>query len=122
MATLRLDQVFLDRLDTGQWISAYSAPGRARAMQVDGDTRKMAGGRLRSFSQVGVSGTHGFVLRMLTLAQIQTLEAWMAPVIVQYRDNRGQIFTGVYRSVAPVEFKVPYWWDVPISLELVTVD
>jgi hypothetical protein len=122
MATLLLDQVWLNRLDTGEALHAYSARGRVRARRVAGEVRQMAGGRQRSFSQVGISGTHAFVLRMVSMAQIDTLEAWMAPVVVQYRDHRGQLFNGVYREVAPVEYVVPYWWDVPITLELVTVD
>lgn len=123
MATLRLDQVWLNRLDTGEALHAYSGRGRAGVRRVLGEVRQMAGGRQRSFSQVGVGGGHSFTLRMVTAQQIETLYSWMAPVVVQYRDHRGVLLYGVYREVAPVEaYMWPHLWDVPISLELVTVE
>src|SRR5688500_10808407 len=113
MATLRLDQVWLNRWDTGEALHAYSARGRALSKQVAGEVRQMAGGRQRSFSQAGISGTHAFTLRMVTRPQLVTLEEWMAPVVVQYRDHRGELLLGVYRQVAPVEaYMWPDLWDV----------
>jgi hypothetical protein len=121
MATLTLDRSWLNRLDTGEAISGYSDPDRQRRRGVEGEARRYAGGRIRSFSRAGLGGTFTFAFRLQTLATVEKLETWVAPVTVQYRDHRGQRFFGVFYEVPPVERKEIGWYDIPLTLHILTI-
>lgn len=121
MATLILPKVFINRIDTGEYVSAFSAPGRTRVKEITGEVRQYAGGRQRSFSQVGTSGQWACKLRDLTLSTVETLEEWMGRE-VQIRDHRGQLFNGVFYSVPVEEHKAaPTLYDVTLTFRLITV-
>lgn len=121
MATLTLDRVWIHRLDTGEGISGYSDPERQRRRGVEGEVRRYAGGRLRSFNRAGLGGTFAFTLRLQSLATVEKLETWLAPVTVQVRDYRGQRFFGAFYEVPPVERKETSWYDIPLVLQLLTI-
>ena len=121
MATLNLTRVWVNRLDTGEAVSAQSAVERSQEHAVAGDVRTYAGGRQRAVTQAGVASTFEFTLRFVTLATVTTLKAWIGvPVLV--RDARGQAFTGVYFKVPPAEHRSPLDYDVTLSLRVVTTD
>jgi len=120
MATLTLDRVWINRLDSGEAISAQSAPGRARSSSKDGEVRTYAGGRQRSITQAGVRGRFEVTLVQVTFADLARLESWMG-VPVQLRDHRGQWFTGVFFEVPAVEHRDNRdRYDVPLSLRTIT--
>jgi hypothetical protein len=121
MATLILPKVFIDRLDTGEYIAAYSAPQRTRSKEITGDVRQYAGGRQRSYSQIGTSGTWAVKLRDLTMSTVETLEEWMGRE-VQVRDHRGQLFNAVFFAVPVEEHKAaPNLYDVSLTFKFITV-
>lgn len=121
MAVLNLDRVWVNRLDTGEAISGYSDPDRQRRRGVEGEVRRYAGGRLRSFSRAGLGGSFAFALRLQSLATVEKLEEWVAPVTVQVRDHRGQRFFGVFYEVPPAERKEVGWYDIPLVLHMLTL-
>lgn len=120
MATLHLDRIWVNRLDTGQGISGYSAIGRQRTKNREGQPVNLASGRIRSMTTGGVGGTFAFGMRALTLSTVEELEDW-AGIAVQVRDHRGQRFFGAYYEVATSEFRVPNLYDVAITLRLLTI-
>ncbi len=118
MATLNLDRVWVNRWDTGQAVSGHST-GRGRMRGMEGEVRRYAGGRQRSFTAAGLHGTFAFTLRQVSLATIDLLETWVG-LPVQVRDHRGQRFVGVFYAVVPAEVGVKEW-DVALELHTVTV-
>lgn len=119
ISTLTLTKVWVNRVDTGEALSAPSS-GRSRAHSLAGEVRSYAGGRQRSIVVEGERGTFAFTLLRLTLDQVETLRSWTG-VTVQVRDHRGQRFFGVYYDVGITEYKDDYY-SVSISLATVTTD
>lgn len=120
MATLALTKVWINRLDTGEAVSAQSAPGRARSRSKTGEVRTYAGGRQRSVTQAGLRGQWDVTLVRVPLATVELLETWIG-LPVQVRDHRGQRFVGVYYDVPAAEHQDNIaLYDVPLSLRLVT--
>ncbi|MEV4197008.1 hypothetical protein [Micromonospora globbae] len=123
MATLNLDRVWINRLDTGEAVAAQSWD-RSQSYEKDGEVRTYAGGRQRAISAEGERGTFAFTLRKLPLSAVELLRSWKG-LAVQVRDHRGQRWTGVYFTVTPLEPLVPpgpgpYWYDVALTLRTVT--
>lgn len=120
MATLNLTKVWVNRLDTGEAVSAQSAPGRARSHSKAGEVRTYASGRQRAITKAGLRGAFDFTLVRVTLAEVLLLESWIG-VPVQVRDHRGQRFTGVFFDVPAVEHKDDRdRYDVPLALRTIT--
>jgi hypothetical protein len=120
MATLTLTKVWINRLDSGAAVSAQSLPERARSRSMAGEVRGYAGGRQRSFTQLGLRGVFEFGLVLVSLATVELLESWIGvPVLV--RDHRGQAFTGVFYDVPATGHRDDVnAYDVTLSLRLVT--
>jgi hypothetical protein len=121
MATLTLNKLWLNRLDTGEAISAWTGDGRPQLHDMDGKVRTYGGGRQRSVATEGERGQFAFTLRDVSLATVTQLRAWKN-LPIQARDHRGQRFFGVYYAVAPIEAKDPALYDVSITLRVVSVD
>lgn len=121
MAVLVLSKLWVNRLDTGEAVSAYSQD-RAEAHTSDGEVRGYAGGRQRSITREGEAGQFTFTLRRVPLADVETLRTWKG-LTVQVRDNRGRKFFGVYFGVPIVkEYRDNLdLYDVTIELRTVTV-
>lgn len=121
MATLYLDRVWINRWDSGESLSAQSAPKRGRAYAMDGEVRRYAGGRDRAVTQAGRRGLFEVTLRRVSFADVQRLESWMG-MPVQVRDHRGQLFVGVFFEVPAVEYPDDRdRYDVPLAVRTVTV-
>ena len=120
MATLQLDRVWVNRMDTGEAVSAYSS-GRGRQVAVEGEVRTFAGGRQRSITSAGRRGSMAFTLVYLTSAQVAQLESWVG-LEVMYRDHRGQRFVGVFFELDSKEYKEPDRYDIGLTLQEVTWD
>lgn len=120
MAILALTKVWLNLLSTGVAVSAYSSPGRRHTHAMDGEVRGYAGGRQRSFTVAGEGTTVPFELRDVTAATLLTIRAWTGQA-VQFRDHRGQIWTGVYyaQDVADRDNEINLH-DVSITLRSIT--
>lgn len=119
MATLNLTRVWVNRLDTGEAVSAPSAPGRPRGASKAGEVRSYASGRQRSITRAGQRGTFAFTLLMLPLPTVLLLESWIG-VPVQVRDHKGQLFVGVFFEVPAAEYRDRSLWDVSLALQTVT--
>jgi hypothetical protein len=118
MATLTLVKVFVNRLDTGEAVSANSEPGRGRGHQLAGEVRTYAGGRQRAIATAGLRGQFKVVLRQVSLTTLAVLESWIG-VPVQVRDHRGQRFFGVFFAVDTTEHRTS--WDVGLSVQTITL-
>lgn len=119
MATLTLTKVWINRLDTGEAVSANSSPERAREHGYVGEVRTYAGGRQRAVSAAGEQGQFQFTLRFLPFATVEKLRTW-ARVPVLVRDWRGQSFYGVFFRVPVTEHRA-LDYDVQITLMVTTV-
>ena len=120
MATLILDRVWVNRLDSGQAVSAQSGTDRARSHAMDGEVRTYAGGRQRAYTTVGERGQFEVTLRMVSQATIDVLRSWIG-VPVQVRDARGQRFVGIYFEVPVSELRSAAFYDVRLSVRTLTV-
>lgn len=119
MATLNLTRVWVNRVDTGEAVSAQSGVDRSQDYSLAGEVRTYAGGRQRAVTQAGERGKFEVTLRFLPLATVTLLRTWVG-VTVLIRDNRGQAFTGVFFGVPPAEHRSPLDYDVTLSLSTVS--
>lgn len=119
MATLVLARMFVNLLPGGQAVSGVTAPGRNRVKESKGEIRVYAGGRTRSVTSEGVTGTYSFTMLLLPMASVETLESWIGHT-VQVRDNRGQRHFGVYYKVPTAEVRGRTTYNVAIDLNLVS--
>lgn len=104
MTILDLDAVWLNLLTSGQAVTAQALRGRKSAWQQDGEVRGYVSGRRRAFTVVGEAGTVDLTLCGLTAADVDTLRNWKGQT-VQIRDPRGQLWVGVYFTVALEEIR-----------------
>jgi hypothetical protein len=119
MASVSLTRMWVNRVDSGEAVSAFSSD-RSRSHDMAGEVRTYAGGRQRSIAVEGERGQWQFSLRQLTLAQVETLRAWKG-VLVQVRDWRGQREFGVFYEVPAVEYVHDRnRYDVTLTVRLVT--
>jgi|SRR6476469_72634 len=119
--TLTLTKVFVNLMSSGAAVSAQSAPGRAEKYEMAGETRTYAGGRRRSITIAGEVGTYTFVLRLAVRADIETLRNWIGST-VEVRDHKGRRFFGTYYQIEIAEYRDALFWDVGITLSVVTTD
>jgi len=120
MATMILNKLWLNRLDSGVAISANTSPDRSQAHSIDGDVETMAGGRQRAITTEGEKGQLGYILRGVSLATKDTLRAWKG-LAVQVRDHRGQRFYAIITAVAVGEWKHRTdLYDVALTLRVIT--
>lgn len=120
MATLTLDKVWINRMDTGEAISAPSAPGRGQNFTMQLDVRTYANGRRRSIAVQGEQGTLTYSLRPVSQATKDLLRSW-AGTTVQVRDNRGQKWYGVFAGVNVDEYLQANMYTVSITVQTTTV-
>lgn len=118
MAVLNLGKVWINLLDTGVALNAYSAD-RGQTINRPGEVTTFAGGRERSISQVGRKFQFAVKLRKITRAQLATLDDW-AGQLVQVRDHRGLKVFGVYRELSITEWTNPLYVDVSLQVQEVT--
>jgi hypothetical protein len=120
VATLNLTRVWVNRIDTGEAVSAQSGIDRNRVHSITGEVRTYAGGRQRAITQAGEQGKFTVTLRFVTAVTVDKLRTWVG-VPVYVRDARGQIFAGVFFAVPVSEMRSPADYDVTIDLRTVTV-
>lgn len=120
MATLTLTRAWVNLLSTGEGITAWSADWSPTVYSVAGEVATYAGGRQRSVSTQGESGTVGCTLVLVSAATILTLREW-ADQPVQIRDFRGRAMIGVYYEVAEIPHKEPAFYDAAITLYFIDV-
>lgn len=120
MTILTLTKLWINRMDTGDAISGYTDPGRSREHTVDGEVRTYAGGRQRAITVKGEKGQFEFMVKELTLVDVETLREWIG-ALVQVRDHRGQRYVGSYFAVSIEEVRTALLYTVAISLQMLTV-
>ena len=119
MAILQLDRVWVNRLDTGEAVSAISGRNRPQNHGLAGEVRTYAGGRQRAISVAGERSQFEVTLRLVSLATITLLRTWKG-IPVQVRDHRGQLFVGVFFDVRVLEHASPTEYDVALPVRVVT--
>jgi hypothetical protein len=120
VAILTLTRVWVNRIDTGEAVSAQSGIDRTREHSIVGEVRTYAGGRQRAVTQAGEQGQFQVTLRFLPFATVEKLRTWIG-VPVYIRDARGQSFAGVFFTVPVTEHRSPLDYDVTINLRTITV-
>jgi hypothetical protein len=121
VTVLPLTQLWINRLDTGEAITAYTDRGRPQQFENDLDVRTYANGRRRAITRPGERGELGFEIVRVDLATVTKMREWKS-ITVQVRDHRGQKWFGVFKTVTPREFFEAALYAVAFTLETVTVD
>jgi hypothetical protein len=122
MVSITLTKVWLNRLDTGEAISAQSAKG-GRTQEFTNETtiRRYASGRMRPIGVKGETGTLTYPLVDVSLATKEMLREWARDMVaVQVRDARSQKWFGVFAGVSVVESPEPGFYDVTITVNTMT--
>lgn len=119
MTVLTLTRLWINRLDTGEAVSAMSDDGRSQAWTTPMDNRRYASGRIRSVSVAGEKGEMTWRLVAISQAVKDQLRSW-ATITVQVRDHRGQKFFGTFDGVTVTEYKQPDLYAAGFTLQTVT--
>ena len=115
MAVLGLTQVFVAAVSDLATVVAANSTGinpqaqSSTASGTDvrtggGQTRMYAAGNVRNVTTPGTRRVYTVVLELLTMAQFQTLEAWMNKTVL-LRDSQGRKCYGVYNQVKLADWK-----------------
>lgn len=116
---LALTKLWINRLDTGEALSAQSGQDRSQVFSIDLGVRTYASGRRRAISVQGEHGQLQWRLVAVSLATVTQLRAWTG-IAVQVRDHRGQKFFGVFAGTTISEYLQPDLYAVTITLETIT--
>lgn len=119
MVAITLDRTYVNLVSTGALVAAYTGRGRSHTYQSAGAVQPFAGGRFRSITTEGVSGTQTFMLRDVTDTQLATLQSWIGETVL-VRDNRGRRMFGTYYEVAYSDGNTFGYYDVQLSVSEVT--
>jgi hypothetical protein len=123
---IQLTKMWLTSVVSAESLAAQTDPARDQSYSVQGSIRTYAGGRQRAVGSIGASGTWGFTLTELTLANTLTLRTWMeAGVTVFARDHRGQSMYGTFFAVTIAENRAQLYanatYTATIALQAVDV-
>lgn len=119
MTMLTLNRVWLNRVDTGEAISAPGSRDRQTGWAVDGQVRTYASGRRRGVITAGLKGEIPRTLLAIDYATVQKLQTWLG-LNVQYRDNRGQKYFGLFLDLAVREYLRPDLYAATITIQTTT--
>jgi hypothetical protein len=125
MAMITLTQTFVNLMTNGAAVSGLPRADRDESYSQPGEVRTYAGGRRRSITQLGETGTYRFTLLQVPRTTVETLRSWIGD-LVEVRDSKGRQFFGVFFAITPIEVYayvtncnyVP--WHVTIELTAVT--
>ncbi len=120
MTVLVLDRVWINRLDTGEAISARTDPDRTQTFERGLDVREYANGRMRAVSTGGERGEIPLRIVAIDQATKDLLRTW-AGLAVQVRDHRGQRWFGTFKGVSVGEYAEPGLYSAGFALQLLTV-
>ncbi|WP_045740865.1 hypothetical protein [Actinoplanes rectilineatus] len=119
MASVVLNALWLNRVDTGEAISGPSARDRTTGYGIDGEVRTYASGRRRAITTVGTKAEVARTFVMLTAAQVDTLKSWLG-AHVQLRDHRGNKWFGVFFDVTVGEYMPATMYSAQVTLHVTT--
>lgn len=120
MTILNLDKLWLNRMDTGEAISAASGRTPSSGYSIDGQVRTYASGRRRAISTEGLQVEVERTLVALDYDTKELLITWQG-ALVQLRDYRGGKWYGVFFAVAVGEYMRPDLYQATITLLGTTV-
>jgi hypothetical protein len=122
MATLTLTKLWVNRMTTGEAVSAQHLPGADDTAIMSGRVATYSGGRQRAVSQEGIAGTWSVVMVQVSYADTEKLRSWMGETVL-VRDGRGRKLWGVVLEVPRSPWKEQLdTYDVTMTVQLVTVD
>lgn len=116
---LYLQKLWINLVDTGQGVSAYSSKDKSLNRGVKGEVRQYANGRQRAVSSKGVKGVFQFTLEDVTQTTLNILENWLTQTVV-VRDTRGRRFFGVVFEVSVTDRRNVNYYVVNLTLNEVT--
>ena len=121
MTSVTLTKLWINRVDTGEAISANSDRGKEQAFSTEHGPRRYASGRMRNIGTKGESGSLPYTLIRVSLTTKELLREWARDaILVQVRDNRGQKWFGTFAGVDVLEEFEASWYDVRVVLRTVT--
>lgn len=121
MASVELGRTWVTLLSTGQSVNGWTGRGRVHSRKREGEVKRLAGGRFRAVSTLGVRKSQDFVLRDLAEADITLLEEWQGQTVI-IRDNRGRRMFGVYWDLNFIDRVDPTYYDVALSVTEVSYE
>lgn len=116
---LILSRVWINLVDTGQGVSAYSSREKNLTRSMKGEVRQYANGRMRSVTSKGIRGSFQFTLEDMSLANINVLEGWLSQTVV-LRDTRGRRFFGVIFEISVSDRRNVNYYVVNLTLNEVS--
>lgn len=119
MPILTLNRLWLNRMDTGEAISAASGRARSTGYAVAGDVRTYASGRRRAISTAGCEVAVQREMLALDLTVKELLLTWLG-VQCQLRDHRGHKWFGVFFAADVAEYMRPDLYAATITLHATT--
>lgn len=121
MASVELGRTWVTLLSTGQSVNGWTGRGRTHNRKREGEVKRLAGGRFRAVSTLGVRKSQDFVLRDLAETDVLLLEEWQGQTVI-VRDNRGRRMFGVYWDVNFIDRVDPTYYDVALSVTEVSYE
>lgn len=119
MTSVALTRLWINRLDSGEAVSAQAGRDGSQTFTDGVEVSTLASGRQRAISVVGERGTVIRTLTSVTLATVTLLRTWKG-IAVQLRDHRGQKWYGVFGEVQIIEHMPTTEYSVQISLRTIT--
>jgi hypothetical protein len=120
MTSLTLNKLWINRLDTGEAISAPTERGSRSQKWTNGlEVRQYANGRNRSIGTTGEQGAISYKLLLISQATYEQLRTWKG-IAVQVRDHRGQKWFGVFGEVDVDEYLPSGLYSATVTLLVIT--
>jgi hypothetical protein len=120
MATVSLDRLWLHDANNPTTFITCFTNGRAHDVDVDGQVRRYANGRLRAVSRAGRRQKLQTTARYVTNSELAQLEAWLGETLLCWRDVYGVLLFGSIFALNPVPYKDRTGWDVTFTFQEVT--
>lgn len=121
MPMVTLKRLWLNRMDTGEAITAASGRDRATGYGMDGEVRTYASGRRRAISTAGLKVDVQRTMLALDYDTKEELVSWLG-VFCVLRDHRGNAWFGVFFDVSITEYMRPDLYAAQITLQGVTTE
>lgn len=116
MPHVTLDRLWIhDAADLDTYLRFYTAD-RTDPRTKNGSVRGYANGRNRVITVPGAKRNLQVTLRLVTSANLETLEDWRG-TLVMVRDHLGDLFFATFFTVTPVAYKDRSGYDVAVTFE-----
>lgn len=120
MASIVLDRAWVNLASSPALSVSFFTTGRGDTRQTLGSVRPYANGRLRAISRSVSQQSLTVTGRLLTPAQLVTLDGWRGQVVL-FRDVWGRKLYGTFFNLTVVDYAAPNTFqDVTFTLDQVS--